>query len=123
MSESKELKVRKLSWGDTFKLSKILKKMNLKIDASEIAKNIDPEDLKTGTMSLEKAGLQAMIPIFLQALENLHQAEPEVNEFLGSLVGITGEEFGKLPIEDGIAVIGQLAGQKGVSDFLKSAGQ
>lgn len=112
-----ELTVRKLGWGDTFKLSKILKKMSLKIDASEIANKIDP------AQSLEKAGIQAFLPIFLQALENLHLAESEINDFLGSLVGITGKEFSELPFEEGLSVIGQLAGQKGIADFLKSAGR
>jgi len=112
-----ELKVRRLGWGDTFKLSKILKKMNLKIDTSEIANKIDP------TQPPEKVGLQAILPIFLQALENLHLAEVEINDFLGSLVGISGQQFDELSMEEGLSVINQLASQKGIADFLKSAGR
>jgi hypothetical protein len=118
----RQLTVRKLGFGDVFPMSKILKKINLKIDASEIANKINPEDLKKPD-ALERVGLLAILPIIHQALENIHLAESEVNDFLGSLVGMSGKDFSQLSLEEGIFVIGQLARQKQVASFLKSAGR
>ena len=103
-------KMKKLSTMDLFKMSKILKKLNLKIEKGSVAQ---------GEVSLEQGGLLMMVDLIQKALENLHMAEDEVSEFLAHLVKITPEEFKELPLEDTFEIIEQFKDQKAVGDFLK----
>lgn len=96
--------VRKLKTKDIFKMSKILKKLNLKFD------------VKSG-ISQEQLGAE----MITQLLGNLSNAEEEVNEFIGELVGVTGEEFSELEIEDTLDIINQFKNMEGISGFLKLA--
>lgn len=104
-----EYKMRKLKTKDIFKMSKILKKLDLKLS------DVNIEEGTTQT--------QAGITLIQKALENLHRAEDEVNEFLGDLVGLSGEEFGELDIEESINIIMLFKEQKGVANFLNKAEQ
>lgn len=98
--------MRPLKTMDVFRMSKILKKMELKLD------------IKDG-MTQEQVGAQ----MIQQIAENLHQAEQEVNAFLSNLIGIKVEEFEELPIEDTIAILASFKDQKGVMSFLGQAGK
>lgn len=98
--------MRKLKTSDIFKMSKILKKMNIRF---EIEEGITPSQM----------GIQMIQRI----IENLHLAEDEVNEFLGSLVGLDAKKFSELPIEDTLQIITLFKGQKGIANFLKLAGK
>jgi hypothetical protein len=97
--------MRSLKTSDIFKMSKILKKMNLKIDPKG--------------KTQEQLGAEFVIA----AAENLHLAEKEVNEFLGDLIGLKGEEFADLPIFEAVDIIKQFKAQPGVANFLSQAGQ
>ena len=59
--------------------------------------------------------------LFATLFENLCDAEQDVSDFLGGLVGISGEEFLELPIEDCIEVLKQFKNQKGIQSFLQLA--
>lgn len=98
--------MRKLKTSDIFKMSKILKKMNIRF---EIEEGITPSQM----------GVQMVQRI----IENLHLAEDEVNEFLGGLVGLDQENFADLPIEETLKVISLFKEQKGILNFLKLAGK
>ena len=98
--------MRPLKTMDVFKMSKILKKMNLKFSFEQ-------------GMSQQAIG----VAFVQQIVENIHSAEEEVNAFLGDLVGIEAEEFSELPIEDAINIITLFKEQKGIADFLKIAGK
>lgn len=98
--------MRKIKTGDIYKMSRILKKLNIKTD------------LKDG-ISMTQAGVQ----VFQKALENLHQAENEVNEFMADLVGITPEEFSDLPIGETAKIFKQFQKQEDLSTFFKLAGK
>lgn len=99
--------MRPLKTSDIFKMSKILKKL----------------DVKTNDIKVDKDTTQTQvgIAIMLKGVENLHQAETEVNEFIASLVGLTAEEFSELPIKDTLSIITQFKEQKGISSFLQLA--
>lgn len=98
--------MRPLKTADIFKMSKILKKMNLKLD-------VDPKTTQ------EQLGVQ-----FIQRIaENIYMAEEEINEFLGNLIGATEKEFSELPIEDTLQVIELFKQQKGLASFFKLAGK
>lgn len=105
--------MRDLETNDIFKMSRILKKMALDIDL----KGIETKD-KTD----EQVGLEVVARIIKRALENLYMAQDEVNSFMGDLIGITGEEFGKLPIEESMKSFIEFKG-KMPKDFFKLAGK
>ncbi|HHY72703.1 MAG TPA: hypothetical protein GX497_05675 [Bacillus bacterium] len=98
--------MRSLKTADIFKMSKILKKMDLKIKLEEGA-------------SQAQVGVQLIQSI----LENVHQAEDEVNAFLAELVGLEVKEFSELPIEDMLEIFNLFKEQKGIINFLKLAGK
>ena len=99
------MQIRGLKTSDIFKMSKILKKMWIKIDPADKSK--------------EQLGAELILAIG----ENLYLAEDEVYDFLGNLVGLTGAEFSELPITEVIEIGKQFKAQPGVSDFFKVAGQ
>ena len=96
--------MRPLKTSDIFKMSKILKKLNIKL---EIA----------GKTTQAQMGVQMVQRI----AENLHLAEDEVNAFLGELVGVDQEAFANLPIEDTLEIITLFKDQKGLASFLQTA--
>lgn len=102
-------KMRTLKTSDIFKMSKILKKLEVKTNDIKLEEG----------MTTEQVG----VTIILKAVENLHMAEDEVNDFISGLVGITAEEFGELPIEDTLSIISQFKEQKGIASFLQLAGR
>lgn len=99
-------KMRDFKTADIYKMSKILKKMNIKVDVNE----------KTTQQQL---GVQMIQKI----AENLHLAENEVNAFLAELVGIEANQFSELPIEETFEIISLFKEQKGLSNFLQLAGK
>lgn len=96
--------MRSLKTNDVFKMSRILKKMDLKPN--------------TEGKTQEQLGAE----LILSALENLHLAQDEVNDFLGDLIGITGPEFGELPIEESFKIISEFKNIPGLEGFFKQAG-
>jgi len=99
-------KMRDLKTGDIYKMSKILKKMDLKFEVDK-----DVTQMEMGVQFIQKI------------LENLHLAEKEVNEFLAELIGMTSEEFEELPLTEVIEVFNQFKNQKDIGAFLKLAGK
>lgn len=98
--------MRALKTSDIFKMSKILKKVNIKLETGK-------------DTTQEEMGLQ----MIQKVLENIHLAEDEVSSFLGDLVGVEGKAFNELPIEDTLQIISLFKEQKGISNFLKLAGK
>lgn len=104
MVEKKKYEVRQLKTSDVFKMSKILKKINLNISVEK-------------GMTQEQVGFA----ILNQVVSNLHLAEKEVSEFLGDMVGISGKEFEELPIDQSLDIINQFKNLDGIESFLKLA--
>lgn len=104
MTKETEYTMRELKSGDIFKMSKILKKIDVKVD------------VKKG-MTQEQVGFE----VIRQILENLHLAEKEVSELMGDLVGITGQEFRDLPLSKSIEIFAQFKELEGIDSFLKLA--
>ena len=101
--------MRELKTSDIFKMSKILKKMGIKV----VAETSEGKDKSQNQMGAE---------LVVTVLENIHLAEFEVNEFLGDLSGMTGDEFSKLSISEALKIIKEFKDLPGVSDFLQKAG-
>lgn len=101
-----KFKMRDLKTGDIYKMSRILKKMDLKFNV----------DSKT---SQEQMGVE----LVQKVVENLHLAENEVNAFLAELIDITPEEFADLPLGEVMEIINQFKDQKDIKAFLQLAGR
>lgn len=104
MTEKQTYTMRELKSGDIFRMSKIIKKINIKVE------------VKKG-MTQSQAGLE----VITQILENLHLAEKEVSDFMGDLIGITGQEFQELSLADTMNIFKQFQELEGVESFLKLA--
>lgn len=98
--------LRELKTSDIFKMSKILKKMDLKINEVE-----------------GKTEKQVGAELILSLFENIHLAEKEVNEFLADMVGMKPEEFSELPLEKTFEIIKEFKNISGLQNFLKQASQ
>lgn len=96
--------MRDLVWKDTYKMSRILKKMDMQFNIS-------------GDMSQEEAGVE----MFLTFAENMHLAGKEASDFLGDLFGMTGEEFDNLPIGEAMSKLKEFMEIPDMPDFLESA--
>lgn len=94
--------MRQLITNDVFKMSRILKKIELK-------------GINGG--SDEELG----VAILIKAAENLFLAQDEVNEFLGDLCGMTGKEFGELPLTQSAELIQEFKKLDGVKLFFERA--
>ena len=96
--------MRQLTTNDVFKMSRILKKINIDLDS----KGTD-----------EEIGMK----LLMQIAENAYLAQNEINDFFGDLVGMTGEEFGNLPIKESMAIMSEFKQLDGVADFFSLVGQ
>ena len=96
--------MRQLQTNDIFSMSRILKKLDLKFEDSETDEEL-------------------VLDLIKKAAENAYMAQTEINNFLGELSGMTGEEFGKLPLKESLAIIKEFKQLDGINDFFKSAGQ
>lgn len=94
------MKLRALKTGDFFKMSKILKKMELKIE--------------TKGKTQEQLGAE----LILKVMENLHMAEKEVNQFMAGLCGLSVEAFENLEMTELMSVFEQFKEMDGVKSFL-----
>jgi hypothetical protein len=95
--------MRNLIIADVYKMSKIMSKIGIKLDVK------DKDQSEVGAELITKV------------VENLHLAEREVNDFLGGLIGKTGDEFAQLSIHESFVYIEEFKKLNGVKDFLKLA--
>ena len=103
--------LRKLKTTDIFKMSKILKKMNLKREI-----NIKTDGGQTKTQ--EQVGVELVISAF----ESIHLAENEVMEFMSDMAQITKEEL-ENDFEKFFEIIKEFKSIPGLSNFFKQANQ
>lgn len=104
MTKEKTYTLRELKTGDIFSMSKILKKMDIKVEVQK-------------GMTQEQVGFE----IIKQVFSNLHMAEKEVADLLGDMVGITGREFQELSLSESMEIISQFKELDGIESFLKLA--
>jgi hypothetical protein len=101
----KLLKIRELVFDDVYIAAEILK--SIEIDLTKV--DMSSSDPKAVGVNVIK-----------HIVGNSGTAKVEINNFLGSLFGITGEEFGKLKIKQSINCIKQIKELEGLSDFFDS---
>jgi hypothetical protein len=110
--------VRSLKTGDIFKMSKIIKKLGLKVETTYKEVNEEGKEV-VKTKTQEQIGTEVLMSV----AENLHLAEEEVSDFLGGLAGLSGRQFSELPIDLTVQIMKQFKTLPGVSSFLQQAGQ
>lgn len=86
--------LRKLNGNDIFKMSKILKKININL------KDININEIQSKEKNISEIQMVAGAEILKIVLENLYLAQDEVNDFLGGLCGCPGEEFGEKDLDE-----------------------
>lgn len=111
------MKLRKLNGNDIFKASRILKKMDFKMNMEEIKQFMEKENKED--QNIENAQMAAGLEVFKRILENLYLVQDEVNDFLGSLCGCSGEEFGEKDLDEVAEVMIAFKGMVKESNFLK----
>lgn len=99
--------MRALKFNDVYKMSRILKKIKIS------------EEINLEGKSQTEAGVELVMGI----LENMDKAQNEINEFLGELTGMTGEEFGDLPPTEFLKHIEEFKNQPGIEAFFNAAGK
>lgn len=109
--------MRELKNKDLFKLSKILKKIKIKIE-------VETEEMVNGKAEkVVKSQSQLGAEMILAMLENISLAEREVNDFMAGLLGITENEFAEMPISETMKHFNELKEMDGFVDFFKFASQ
>ena len=101
--------MRDLKTKDIFTVSKIVKKMGLKVKELEI----------TETTTQMEAGVSFILKIF----ENLHLVQEESTAFFADITEMTVEEFEDLPISKTIEIIEEFKNTSGIESFLEQAVQ
>lgn len=96
--------LRELKTRDIFTMSRILKKLDIKIDAKG--------------KTQEELGANLIKGI----IENLYNAEEEINDFLANLAGMEKIEFENLEIDKTMDIIKEFKELKGIKSFLSRAG-
>lgn len=97
--------MRNLKTEDIFRLSAIIRKLNLKKELTKIANGKD--------ISAELYGAQ----LFLLIFENMDQAEEEICEFFADIAEMPSSEFRTMGIEKLGQFIYDLRSMPGVADF------
>ncbi len=98
--------MRKLKVSDVGKASKILKKLELRVD--------------DGVTTPEELGASLM----LKAMENYHKAEQEIAEFMSALVDdMTPSKFLGLELNEALPYFKKISEDEGLQDFLKLLGK
>lgn len=97
--------MRQLKMADIYKMSRILKKMDIKLDTKE--------------KTQDEVGSELIMKI----VSNLDRAETEINEFVGSLIGMTGEEFAELPLMESQKYLEEFKNQPSLASFFERVGK
>jgi acetolactate synthase small subunit len=107
--------IRELTNDDFFNFCDLLDRVDFNVDS--IQKLVSDSKGKSKGDIQMKVGIKVMFDIVKQ----LGRARKEANVFLGSLVGLTEEEFAKAKFKDTINLVQELAKQEGFGDFLQQA--
>jgi hypothetical protein len=119
-----EINIRKFEFGDIPKLSKILKKMEIKEDLKRLfsmpgAKIKDTEKEKK---EKEKLAEEMGAEFGATAIVNLYMAEAEIFELIASLTGFSVDQVKKMELENIINLFTEFGKSAGsLVSFFKSA--
>ena len=119
-----DINLRKFEFGDLPKLSKILKKMEIKDGLKQLFSmpGVKTNDKKEEKERKEKLAEEMGADFGATAIVNLYMAEAEIYELLASLTGLSISEVIKMQIDDVIKMFTEFGKSAGsLVSFFKSA--
>ena len=114
--KGKEYIVRDLTFEDAELLSLILDKIEL--DIMEFEKQA--KSFTKGGEITQEMGLQFFSQIAAKLIRNYHKAHKETRKLCAGLIGISEEEFAKMPITAPATIIKELMKSGDLVNFIKS---
>lgn len=112
-----EYTVRNLKQKDLFRLSRILKKLNIKDEIKSLFIDVTGRTEEEKEDALKETGINVIYLL----VENAGEAEEELNFFLGDLVGLSAEEYSELDLTDSMKIITEIVSNKEFIGFFKQA--
>jgi hypothetical protein len=119
-----DIKLRKLKLEDVPKLSKILKKMELKEDLKNLFSlpGVKVKDTKEEQERKEKLAEEMGADFGATAIVNLYMAETEIYEFIAGLTELKVEDVKKMELDDIVKLFTEFGKSAGsLVSFFKSA--
>jgi len=119
-----DIKLRKLEFGDLPKLSKILKKMEVKEDLKKLFSmpGVNARDSEKEKERKEKLAEEMGSDFGATAIVNLYMAENEIYDLIAGLAGLKADEVKKMEIDDMIKLFTEFGKSAGsLVSFFKSA--
>lgn len=118
--KGKTYEVRELCVEDIEMVSVFLNKIDFDI------KNFFNNDellkaTKKGKIEVEQIGIKIILEMINFILKNYHKASKEFCNWMGSLIGVKGEEVKKMPIQTPFLIFQELAKENNLADFFGSA--
>jgi acetylornithine deacetylase/succinyl-diaminopimelate desuccinylase-like protein len=119
-----EINLRKFEFGDLPKLSKILKKMEIKDDLKKLfsMQSVSTKDSEKEKERKEKLAEEMGAEFGATAVVNLYMAEAEIFELIAGLTGLKVEEVKKMELDDIVKLFKEFGKSAGsLVSFFKSA--
>jgi len=112
--------------SEVFLLSAIIDKMDLRIESEKLTKTIKADKLETANDAMaigREIVLSVGIDIGVKFVSNLHKANKEVTQFIGSVTGKTEESVREMKLKELKQFFVDLSKTEGFSDFFEQAGE
>ena len=121
------MKVRKLTFKDTYYMSQILSKMKLDVTVyEEQAKEIMKQARENNEEITQEKGKELMMPILVRAMNdvitNYHLAYNEIRDWMADLINVKPEEIEDMPLDTPYKIFHELAKENDLLAFFKQAG-
>ena len=119
-----DINLRKFEFGDLPKLSKILKKIEVKDELKKLFSmpGVSSKDSKEEKERKEKLAEEMGADFGATAIVNLYMAEAEIYDFIAGLSGLTVKEVTKMEIDDMVKLFKEFGKSAGtLVSFFKAA--
>jgi hypothetical protein len=80
------------------------------------------EMVARGAVNASDYIMEMLADVIIFTIANLSGAKQEINTFLGGLVGLSHQQFGKLPLRDILKILKQFKEQPDLLSFFQFAG-
>lgn len=104
-----KFKARELTWADSYRISRIVKALELPKDFGNLAGG-----------NAQEVGIQVLADLVITAAENLGNAEKELNTFLASVAEVEVADIEAASLADIVDLGKQIVANEGLTSFLDS---
>lgn len=111
--------MRGLQTKDLGLFSKIISKLEIKEEAKKLFVSIDPAGKSAEEIEQEKNALEGELAfdVGMLLIENYWKAEKDIHKLLANMTGKTIKEFEKLPLNELIKLLQELANDESFKSF------